>query len=68
MEVCTNSVYTIMHILVCTGQIECVPGKCLEMYRTVKVLYKCESDKDGKKYINTLYTVLIVCIIWIMIM
>jgi len=29
-----------------------VPEKHLEMYQTVKVLYKYESDEDGKKYMH----------------
>ena len=47
-----------------TGQVECVPGRHLEMYQTVKVLYKCEMDKDGKKYIlvYTCYTYISKCL------
>lgn len=33
-----------------TGQVEDVTENHVEMYQTVKVLYKCESDEDGKKY------------------
>ena len=51
-----------MYLCVCmvcmymlTGQVEDATGEHTEMYQTVKVLYKCESDENGKKYCTRIH-------------
>ena len=60
MYVCVGMyMYASMCVHVCmymlTGQVEDATGEHTEMYQTVKVLYKCESDENGKKYCTRIH-------------
>ena len=57
MYMCVSMcVHVCMYML--TGQVEdaTCTGEHTEMYQTVKVLYKCELDENGKKYCTRIHT------------